>query len=435
MKPISFNTGWTCEPGLGGNIFARGGPQVEPIPVTLPHDATIHEKRTPDAPSGTNKGHYPNGSYMYSKTISVPAEWAEKRVSLEFEGVYMNARVYINSDFAGQCPNGYAGFVIPCNDLLNYGEDNTITVKLHTDQDSRWYAGAGIYRNVKLYVADQVPIAHDGVRLTTLAADAQVASVQADITLCNEGTTRRVVSVSVELLDAEGNVACTDTQSLQITSNATEVLHARLYVRNPKLWSLDEPNLYRAVVRVTEGENVIDESEIETFGIRVLTLDNVRGLAINGQSVKLYGGCIHHDNGILGAATIERAEERRVQKLKSAGYNAIRMAHHPASKALLKACDKYGAGPAHLPLFHGPPAQRPGCRPDCGRRPATRQAALPPFVPASEQTEGRSGRYHCPHPGFSGLPAPLTQASHCASDRELQKKPRAGSPARMVCHH
>lgn len=342
MKPVSFNSGWTYEPGLGGSIFARGENAVAPIAVTLPHDAVIHMSRVPDAPSSTNKGFYPNGPFLYKKTFHVPAEWADKRVSIEFEGVYMNARVYINGDFAGQCPNGYAGFAIPCNDLMLFGEDNLIEVKLHTDMDSRWYSGAGIYRNVKLYVADQVHVARNGVRLTTLAADSEVASIQAEIALVNEGTTRRVVDVSVELIDDCGNVACADVQRIQITSGAKETLNPRLYVKNPKLWDLDAPNLYAAVVKVSENGEVIDETEIETFGIRVLTLDNVRGLAINGKSVKLYGGCIHHDNGILGAATIERAEERRIEKLKSAGYNAIRMAHHPASKALLKACDKHG---------------------------------------------------------------------------------------------
>ena len=342
MKPVSFNSGWTYEPGLGGSIFARGNDAVEPIAVTLPHDAVIHMKRTPDAPSSTNKGFYPNGPFLYKKTFRVPEEWTNKRVSVEFEGAYMNARVYINGDFAGQCPNGYAGFEIYCNDLLLYGEDNVIEVKLHTDMDSRWYSGAGLYRNVNLYVADQVHVARNGVRLTTLAADSHVASVQAEIALVNEGVTRRTVDVSIELMDAEGNVACADTQRLQITAGASEKLNPRLYVKNPILWDLDNPNLYTAVVKVSEDGNLIDETVIDTFGIRVLTLDTVRGLAINGKSVKLYGGCIHHDNGIIGAATIERAEERRIEKLKSAGYNAIRMAHHPASKALLKACDRHG---------------------------------------------------------------------------------------------
>ena len=341
MKSVSFNKGWTCEPGLGGSIFARGE-AVEPTPVTLPHDAVIHMARTPDAPSSTNKGFYPNGPFLYKKTFFVPAEWAEKRVSVEFEGVYMNARVYINGDFAGQCPNGYAGFEIKMNDLLLFGEDNTIEVKLHTDMDSRWYSGAGIYRNVNLFVADQLHVARNGVCLTTLAADKEVASVQAEIVLVNEGVTRRNAEVVVELHDAAGKVACLDKQIINITAGAKETLNPRLYVKNPALWDLDNPNLYTASVKVIENGEVIDETFIESFGIRVLTLDNVRGLAINGKSVKLYGGCIHHDNGILGAATIERADERRIEKLKSAGYNAIRMAHHPASKALLKACDKYG---------------------------------------------------------------------------------------------
>ena len=343
MKAISFNAGWTYESGLGGNIFAR---QLEnakpPMAITLPHDATIHEYRTPDAPSGTNKAFYPNGAYLYTKTFYAPAEWAQKRVSIEFEGVYMNARVYLNSDFLGQCPNGYAGFTLPMDKLLNYGAENTLTVKLHTNKDSRWYAGAGIYRNVNLYVADPVHLVHNGVKITTLAADSEVASLHAQMKLANEGLTNRSVVVTLTMTDADGAIACQDRQKVHIATGDVETLSSRLYVKDPKLWDLDHPNCYQVHIQVTEGDTLIDETSIDTFGIRVLTLDSVRGLAINGKAVKLYGGCIHHDNGIIGAATIERAEERRVEKLKSAGYNAIRMAHHPASKALLKACDKYG---------------------------------------------------------------------------------------------
>ncbi len=343
MKPILFNDNWTCMPGESSLWFILGRGRGEtPVPVILPHDASIHERRSPGDRTTMGKGGYPNGGYIYRKKFFVPAAWAEKRVTLEFEGVYMNAMVYLNGDFAGQCPNGYAGFTIPCNRRLNYGAENEIRVMCSGDQDSRWYAGTGIYRDVQLYVADPLHIPLGGVRLTTMAADEQVASLQAEIRLENEGLTNREVEVSVRLIDADGKVACKDTQPLHIGGGMSETIYPRLYVKNPRLWDLDEPNLYRAEVTVTENGAVIDESRIETFGIRVLTLDNIRGLAINGRSVKLNGGCIHHDNGILGAATFAAAEERRIRLLKSAGYNAVRMAHHAASKHLLTACDRYG---------------------------------------------------------------------------------------------
>ncbi len=342
MKAVSFNSGWRFAPGNGGGIFAMGAAAPEPKPVTLPHDATIHERRDPNAPSGAAGAFYPYGFYHYLKRFDVPADWADKCVSLEFEGVYRNAMVYLNGDYAGGYPHGYTGFAVELNDLLKYGVENELKVSLFNGEDSRWYAGAGIYRNVKLYVADPLHIARDGVKLTTTSINRGVAAIAAEITVENRSFYQRDVQVSLDLIDAGGAVACHDIQKLHITGGAAEVLYPRLYVKNPKLWSLDEPNLYTVKARILEDDRVVDESEIPTFGIRVLTLDNVNGLSINGETVKLYGGCLHHDNGVLGAATIDRAEERRVQLLKSAGYNALRMAHHPMSKALLDACDKYG---------------------------------------------------------------------------------------------
>ena len=342
MKAVSFNNDWCYATGAGAGIFSMGQDAPTLTPVTLPHDASIHQKRTPDAVSGGAKGFYPDGVYHYVKKFEAPLEWKEKCVKLEFEGVYRNACVFLNGDFAGQWPNGYTNFVLDLNDLLKFGQENELKVTLYTDEDSRWYAGAGIYRNVNLYVSDPLHFAMDGIRLTTTSADSQVAAVAADITVENKGFTARDVMVVLDLVDEEQNIACHDFQKLHITGNAVEQLHPRLYVRNPKLWSLDDPHLYTVKATILEGETVIDQTDISTFGIRVLALDPVRGLTVNGQTVKLYGGCIHHDNGVIGSATIDRAEERRVQLLKSAGYNAIRSAHHPMGKALLEACDRYG---------------------------------------------------------------------------------------------
>ncbi|MBQ8974075.1 MAG: DUF4982 domain-containing protein [Clostridia bacterium] len=185
-------------------------------------------------------------------------------------------------------------------------------------------------------------IAMDGLKLATEAADGEVASVIADVTVVNDGLRGKSVSLQIDLVDEAGVVACTDTQALTLRGLTTETIRARLYVKHPKLWNVDAPNVYRAEARIVEGGALVDAARVETFGIRVLTLDNVRGLAINGKTVKLYGGCIHHDNGVIGAATIASAEERRVRLMKQAGYNALRSAHHPMSRALLETCDRLG---------------------------------------------------------------------------------------------
>ena len=342
MLPISFNRDWSYCESLGNSIFDPNAGKAERTPVTLPHDATIHEKRCADAASGTAKGYYPNKDYDYYKTFTAPAEWAEKRVWLRFEGAYMNARVFVNGDFAAQRNNGYAEFSVLLNDFLRFGGKNEIKVSLQTGEDSRWYAGAGLYREVSLFVADPLHIEMDGFRLTTLAADEQVASVQADVEIVNDGVKARKLSVEIELTDADGNLACRDTQVLNLRGLTRETVHPRLYVKAPRLWSPDAPNLYKAAAKLVEDGAVVDEASVDTFGIRVLTLDTVRGLAVNGKTVKLYGGCIHHDNGVIGAATLAQAEDRRARMMREAGYNALRSAHHPMSRAMLAACDRYG---------------------------------------------------------------------------------------------
>lgn len=345
MKEISFNRNWTYTAGVSLG-FGMMGSMAQEVPVTLPHDATVHEKRSADADSGGGmagaKGFYPNNTYLYKKQFDVPKEWEGKRIWLLFEGAYANAQVMINGSFAGQCLNGYREFYISCDAFLLYGEQNEIQVSLYNDKDSRWYGGAGIYREVQLLIAEPLHFALDGVRLTTRSADEEVAAVEAEITIENDSLYNRDTRVEVDFYDREGKCAAHDFQKLHIAGRQTETVHPRLYLKKPRLWSLEQPNVYCVKVTLYEQDAIIDQYEIDTFGVRVLTLDNVRGLAINGKSVKLYGGCIHHDNGVIGAATIEGAEERRVKRLKAAGYNAIRSSHHPISRGLLRACDRYG---------------------------------------------------------------------------------------------
>jgi len=346
MRRTSFNDNWTV--GTKSGFFSEmTGQAVQPKAVTLPHDAMIERERAKPGEGGASGSHansigyYPEGEYDYKKTFFVPEEYQDKRVTIEFEGVYRNAMVYINGDYAGQCPSGYMNFAIRADRYLKYGQENEIKVVAMNYKDSRWYTGSGIYRNVKLIVANLVHIALDGVQVSTPDIRGDLAVVATVTAIENESIHTRTVRVLTEILDADGLVVASDIAPVTAFAGESAALRQRLYVRSPRLWSVERPYLYSCRSSLLSDGELLDEEE-NGFGIRSLTLDPDNGLRINGETVKLRGACLHHDNGVLGAATIDRAEERRIEILKQAGFNAIRSAHNPISKALLDACDRLG---------------------------------------------------------------------------------------------
>ena len=290
MQKQSFNRCWTCN----GKA------------VTLPHDAQIFEHRGADVSNGGH-GYFPGGVYTYEKTFTAPAEWAEKTILLEFEGVYKNATVSLNDKELCFHAYGYTRFFVELKEL-NIGGENTVTVVADNAKlpNSRWYSGSGIYRPVWLYVGPKESIRPESVKLSTISIDPAVVRVQSPI------------PVKAELAGVCG-----------------EGTDFTLTIPDAKLWSAEEPHLYP--VKITSAE---DETEI-MFGIRQITWSN-KGFFINGRETLLRGGCVHHDSGILGAATYAESEERRVRILKENGFNAIRSSHNPASTALLEACDRLG---------------------------------------------------------------------------------------------
>lgn len=338
MIRVSFNEGWTVGPNSG---FFNMAPDQMPEQVTLPHDAMISKLRSENAVSGGKKGYFPDGTYDYVKKFHVPETYKEKRITIEFEGVYMNAMVYINGDFAGQHPYGYSSFYIKADRFLKYGEDNEIKVVTKSSDDSRWYTGTGIYRDTKMMVANLVHFQVDGLQITTPEISNGYAIVNVATFVENEGVNPQTTRISTEILDAEGNVVAFDHSPLTVFAGEVTTMRQRLVVKLPKLWSVETSYLYTCNSRVMDGDNILDE-EMSTFGIRSLSLNAEQGLSINGEIVKLRGACIHHDNGVIGAATIGRAEERRIEILKEAGFNAIRSSHQPLSKAMLDACDRLG---------------------------------------------------------------------------------------------
>jgi beta-galactosidase len=335
---ISFNEGWTVGKKRG---FFNLAPDETPVHVTLPHDAMIGQKRNPEAVSGTKKGFFPDKTWEYVKKFDVPVDYRDRRVYFEFEAAYNNAMVYINGDFAGQRPYGYSNFYIKADPFLKYGEANEIKVVVRSHDDSRWYSGTGLYRNAWIFLAGFTHIALDGVKITAPDIAQERAVVLVATTIENEGVHPQALTVVAEMHDTDGNLVASDSSPFTAFAGEKVTLRQKLYVRSPKLWNVDTPYLYSVRIRLMDGEEVLDE-EVHPFGIRSLSLDPEAGLRINGEVVKLRGACIHHDNGVLGAAGISRAEERRVEILKQAGFNAIRSAHNPISKSMLDACDRLG---------------------------------------------------------------------------------------------
>jgi beta-galactosidase len=249
--------------------------------------------------------------------------------------------VFINDEFAAQRPYGYSGFHVDATPFLRFGGANIIRVEARAHEDSRWYSGAGIYRDVWLSVTGDVHVDEAGVHITTPDVDDDQAVVVIATTLRSRSSKPRTVRVTSSIVDPNGRFVAQDAAPITVMPNSSAVLHQRVYVSEPLLWDVGSPNLYALTTTVADGQD-IDEIVRTAFGIRTLQLDVAHGLRLNGRPVDLRGACVHHDNGPLGAATIRRAEERRVELLKDAGFNAIRSSHNPLSPAMLDACDRLG---------------------------------------------------------------------------------------------
>ncbi|MGC5170039.1 glycoside hydrolase family 2 TIM barrel-domain containing protein [Microbacterium sp. DT81.1] len=339
MVAIDFNTGWSVQPNQ--SIFAQLSGGVGAQPVTLPHDAMLALPRTPDAPSGDSSGYFTGGSVAYTRTLDVPTDWRNQRVSLRFDGVYRDAAVYVNGDYAGQHPNGYAPFRIALDPFLRYGEPNEVRVEARAHRDSRWYSGLGIHRGVQLHVSGMVHFDGDGPRVSTPDVDDERAVVEIVHRVTNEGVSTVTARVETRLFDPGGAPVGVSSSPVTVRAGDSVLARQRLYVPQPRRWSVDEPSLYRAHGTLTVDSVAPDESTT-SFGVRTLRLDPQHGLRINDEVVKLRGACIHHDNGMLGSAAIPRAEERRIELLKAAGFNAVRAAHNMISTPMLDACDRLG---------------------------------------------------------------------------------------------
>ena len=265
---------------------------------------------------------------------------------LKFEGVYMNAFVYVNGQLAAKSPFGYTTFYAPLNDFLKIGEENEIRVQVRAGAmtNSRWYSGAGIYRDVYLLESGLTHIVPEGVQIKTENADENYATLKTSVELENKTAAPQNLVVETVIRDSEGKETGKEVTHATLFGSEKRTVKQRILVENPDLWSAEFPSLYTYETKVyedTEEKKLLDEAK-DTFGIRTLSVDAKRGFRVNGKTVNLRGGCIHHDSGLLGAATYEDAQYRQILKMKEAGFNAIRMSHHPMAPAMLRACDEIG---------------------------------------------------------------------------------------------
>lgn len=311
--------------------------------LDLPHDWSIEGKVDAKNPMGNDGGYFPAGIAWYRKSFSVPKDLQKKKLTIYFEGVYMNAEVFINGTSLGIRPYGYSSFSYDLSPYLKYGTKNTIAVKVDNSaqKNSRWYSGSGIYRHVWLMVTDPVHIDQWGVAITTPDVDKEKATVLVKTIIKNETGARQNLKLLTKLYNSSGKPSGEAQLQIILEANQSKEITQNIVVEKPLLWATDQPNLYEAQLAINQDNKQIDGVKIP-FGIRSINFSVDKGFLLNGKPVTINGGCLHHDNGALGAAAYDHAEIRKAELMKAAGFNAVRTSHNPPSEAFLDACDRLG---------------------------------------------------------------------------------------------
>lgn len=322
--------------------------------IDVPHDFAIEDLKIQNEnqigpfkkieKDGNNSGYLPGGTGWYRKHFTLDRKDQGKTVQILFDGVMMFSDVWINGKHLGIHPNGYFPFAYDLTPYLNpAGQSNVIAVRAKNDinNTSRWYSGAGIYRNVNLMVTNDVYVGLWGVHLTTPEVSKEKATVNLAVTVMNNSKNDTEIKLETRLIGPDGKVSATIEGTDKISSNNRKDINQTVKLENPKLWSPESPDLYSIEVKVFANGKTVD-TYTSKIGIRSVKYDTQRGFQINDKPIKLKGGCVHHDNGLLGAATFSRAEERKIEILKANGFNAIRTSHNPVSTTFLETCDRLG---------------------------------------------------------------------------------------------
>ena len=307
--------------------------------LNVPHDWAIEGDFSASAPSGNSGGALPGGVGWYRKSFEVAAADKGKLFYIDFDGVYMNAKVWINGQLLGQRPYGYSSFRFDLTPHLKFGAKNVVAVRVdNSDQpNSRWYSGCGIYRHVWLVKTEKIHVAHWG---THVVAEGNKVSVS--VSIDNNTTSQQTVVVRNKIISPAGVQVASASKKLSLNPSAKSIRSlSQLKVSRPQIWSCETPYIYKVVTTIEQNGKVVDTYETPT-GFRTFKFDAEKGFSLNGKSMKINGVCQHHDLGCLGAAVNEDALYRQLRILKEMGTNAVRCSHNPPAPELLAMCDTMG---------------------------------------------------------------------------------------------
>ncbi|MBL4559345.1 MAG: hypothetical protein JKX79_00020 [Labilibaculum sp.] len=355
LRNIPFDEGWSFKKTNVASGPEKPGYDVSDWrTVEIPHDWSIED--LPNQIHDSVIGPFQKGDYMdhqvgytiggigwYSKKFITEKSLKNKHVVIHFDGVYLISDVWINGCHLGTNSNGYSPFYYDLTKFLKpVGQENVLTVKVKNEGDnSRWYSGSGIYRHVWLSVTDKICIDPWGVYITTPQITDNKANIRIKTAISNKQIFTDKINLVTTILSPTGKIVQTGEKNIVLDFGTSQTIEQDLQVSNPDLWSPDAPQLYKAITEIKKGKKVLDKVETK-FGIRSLSFSAQKGFLLNGEEVILKGGCIHHDNGPLGAKAIARAEVRKIELMKQNGFNAVRTSHNPFSEIFMNACDSIG---------------------------------------------------------------------------------------------
>jgi beta-galactosidase len=338
-----FNKNWNFKLGdhpeaINSNFDAKDWRNLQ-----LPHDWSIEGAFDKDSKTKQAQGFLPAGKGWYRKTFTVPASFKSKTIWIEFDGVFKNSEVFINGHSLGIRPNGYISFSYDLSEFLNFGQPNIIAVKVDNDAqpNSRWYTGSGIYRNVRLVIAEKLHVDEWGTFVTTPEISKEKASVHLEVKIKNASENQKEFKLVSSILDKKNDEVAKVESIEKIASNSSSTTTQNFTLKKPILWDTENPYLYKIVTKIYEKETLVDNYETP-LGIRFFDFDAEKGFSLNGKPTKILGVCLHHDNGALGAVENIHAVKRKLVLMKEMGVNAIRMSHNPHSLEMMQLCDEMG---------------------------------------------------------------------------------------------
>ncbi|WP_289039849.1 glycoside hydrolase family 2 TIM barrel-domain containing protein [uncultured Zobellia sp.] len=338
---VSFNSNWLFQKGDPSGAEKSTFKDAQWRKLNLPHDWAIEGPF--DKKYNARTGGLPvHGTAWYRKHFTIDKKYVAQQIAVLFDGVMNNSKVYINGTYIGERPFGYMGFELDLTPYIKFGEDNVIAVRVAPeDLASRWYSGAGIYRNTYLKINNPVHIPLWGTYITTPEVSNEKATVKIETTVKNANGKKASVTLETKIIDGLNNVVASSSQKIKLEKSSEKVVIDEIVVNNPNRWGIENPFLYDVVTQVKKANTVIDEYH-STLGIRSISFDAKKGFLLNEKPVEFNGVCMHHDLGPLGAAVNYRATERQMQIMQSMGVNALRTSHNPPSPEMLQICDKLG---------------------------------------------------------------------------------------------